>query len=125
MDLWKTVFIYNPSGFSRFHVGLEVPRAFFHPTSGAHPTSRPQPSAAPGLRTTQVCLGYLLEQSVTWLEPESDDDLHSPKASVPPAEEEEQPREPGGRTDTCCRTQTLPGGAGRCCELLGPQTEMV
>ena len=37
----------------------------------------------------QVCLGYLLEQSVTWLEPEDDDDdLHSPKHSVQHPEEE-------------------------------------
>lgn len=36
----------------------------------------------------QVCLGYLLEQSVTWIEPDSDDDLHSPKASLQHPEEE-------------------------------------
>ena len=36
----------------------------------------------------QVCLGYLLEQSVTWIEAESDDDLHSPKVSVQQADEE-------------------------------------
>ncbi|CAJ1430912.1 unnamed protein product [Effrenium voratum] len=41
-------------------------------------------------RSPQVCLGYLLEQSVTWIEPESDDDFHSPKASVQNAEEEEE-----------------------------------
>lgn len=55
----------------------------------------PDTDTGPGMeadwRSPQVCLGYLLEQSVTWLEPESDDDLHSPKASVPPAEEEEDP----------------------------------
>ena len=32
-------------------------------------------------RVCEVCLSYLLEQSVTWIEPESDeDDFHSPKA---------------------------------------------
>eukprot|EP00434_Breviolum_minutum_P044994 symbB.v1.2.040253.t1/scaffold7102.1/size13317/1 len=41
-------------------------------------------------RSPQVCLGYLLEQSVTWIEPDSDDDLHSPKASLQHPEEEEE-----------------------------------
>lgn len=39
-------------------------------------------------RSPKVCLGYLLEQSVTWIEAESDDDLHSPKVSVQHADEE-------------------------------------
>lgn len=41
-------------------------------------------------RSPQVCLGYLLEQSVTWIEPDSDDDLHSPKASLQHPEEDEE-----------------------------------
>lgn len=41
-------------------------------------------------RSPQVCLGYLLEQSVTWIEPDSDDDLHSPNASLQHPEEDEE-----------------------------------
>ena len=42
---------------------------------------------------SKVCLSYLLEQSVTWIEPESDeDDFHSPKARRAFAEQGSEPQ---------------------------------
>jgi len=61
-------------------------------------------------RSDRVCLSYLLEQSVTWIEPESDeDDFHSPKASLqkPPDEEDEEEAHPAMKA--IARQQRAPG----------------
>jgi len=61
-------------------------------------------------RSPKVCLSYLLEQSVTWIDPESDeDDFHSPKASLqqPPDEDEELEVHPGMKA--IAQQQRAPG----------------
>ncbi|CAE7173875.1 HERC6, partial [Symbiodinium pilosum] len=61
-------------------------------------------------RSPKVCLSYLLGQSVTWIEPESDeDDFHSPKASLqkPPDEEDEEEAHPGMKA--IAQQQRAPG----------------
>ncbi|CAE7715894.1 HERC6 [Symbiodinium sp. KB8] len=81
---------------SSFHAGREA-HSRQQALAGPEEVDETAEDASTDWRSDRVCLSYLLEQSVTWIEPESDeDDFHSPKASLqkPPDEEDEEEAHP-------------------------------
>ena len=78
----------GPARASRGQPGLGAARVFQGETFPAYEKGHARLAIPAALitrkclrRVCEVCLSYLLEQSVTWIEPESDeDDFHSPKA---------------------------------------------
>lgn len=61
--------------------------------------SGPHVGLVPTLREGQghahICLGDIMEESISWLEVDSEDDCHTPKAAdtMPPMEQEEEEQE--------------------------------
>lgn len=94
---------------SSFHAGREA-HSRQQALAGPEEVDETAEDASTDWRSDRVCLSYLLEQSVTWIEPESDeDDFHSPKASLqkPPDEEDEEEAHPAMKA--IARQQRAPG----------------
>lgn len=95
--------------------------------AGAEPPAGPRPPVGlvPMLREGQghahICLGDIMEESISWMEVDSEDDCHTPKQEMMPAmeqeEEEEEAQPVPSHLKNIYRQQNAPGivaGMNKC-----------